>query len=102
VKGVLGHRPGVTGVRANPVAQTASVTFRSGSHVDRRSAGVCAGVRISLRGAVRSAHVCDPLARAGREVAHDVAAAQRADDADGHAWRRLPLERSAGDLLDDT
>jgi len=84
VEGVLGRRPGVMGVRANPVAQTAAVSFDP----DRTSIAElqtwvqecgyhCAGQSVP-------GHMCDPLAEAGRELPHDFAAAQRADDADGH------------------
>jgi len=84
VEGVLGRRPGVLAVDANPVAQTATVTFdleltsvaairkwveECGYH--------CAGQSVP-------GHVCDPLAQAGREEPHDYAAAERADDAHGH------------------
>ncbi|MFP5364942.1 MAG: heavy metal translocating P-type ATPase [Thermoleophilia bacterium] len=84
VEGALAHRCGVLEVGANPVAQTATVTFdpevtsvaelrqwiqECGYH--------CAGQ--SLPG-----HVCDPLADAGDVTPHDFAATERAEHAHGH------------------
>jgi copper chaperone CopZ len=85
IEQVLGRRPGVIGVEANPVAQTATVTF------DPRQTSVeeltrwveecgyhCAGRSVP-------GHVCDPLAQAEPLApAHDHAAVERADQADGH------------------
>jgi P-type Cu2+ transporter len=85
VERVLGNRPGVIDVEANPVAQTATVEY------DPRATTVetlrrwvedcgfhCAGRSVP-------GHVCDPLAEEGADApAHDHAAAERADDADGH------------------
>src|SRR6266542_2491975 len=51
VEGVLARRPGVLAVDANPVAQTATVTFAP-TPPRSRSAGVGRGLRLSLRGAV--------------------------------------------------
>ena len=84
VEGVLAHRPGVLEVDANPVAQTATVTFDP----DRASvAGLrewvqecgyhCAGQSVP-------GHVCDPLADPGDGTPHDVAATERAEQAHGH------------------
>ena len=83
VEEVHGRRPGVLAVDANPVAQTATVTF------DPRATGIA-----ELRDWVRDCgyhcagrsvpgHVCDPLAEAHAE-GHDHAAAVRADEAHGH------------------
>ena len=84
VERVLGRRPGVLEVDANPVAQTATVTFDPGqtSVVALRTwveeCGYhCAGQSVP-------GHVCDPLAEAGREKPRDPAAAARAEDAHGH------------------
>jgi Cu2+-exporting ATPase len=85
VERVLENRPGVAGVEANPVAQTATVEY------DPRTTSVealqqwveecgyhCAGRSVP-------GHVCDPLAEEGRDSpAHDHAAVERADQADGH------------------
>jgi len=84
VEGVLSHRPGVLEVDANPVAQTATVTFdpaqTSVAHLRDwvQDCGYhCAGQSVP-------GHVCDPLAQAGHEQPLDHAAAARAEDAHGH------------------
>jgi len=85
VEQVLGHRPGVTEVEANPIAQTATVTFdpaaTSVAELGRwvRDCGYhCAGQSVP-------GHVCDPLAEHGAPpMAHDPDAMARADAADGH------------------
>ena len=84
VERVLGHRPGVLEVDANPVAQTATVTFDPDqTSVARLREWVeecgyhCAGQSVP-------GHVCDPLAEAGREEPHDHAATERAEHAHGH------------------
>jgi P-type Cu2+ transporter len=82
VERVLGHRPGVVAVDANPVAQTATVTFDpEATSIDALRGWVeecgyhCAG---------RSApgHLCDPLVVVDHGP-HGHAAMQRADDAHG-------------------
>jgi P-type Cu2+ transporter len=85
VERVLANRHGVTAVDANPVAQTATVTFDpQETSVEELARWVeecgyhCAGRSVP-------GHICDPLAEEGRDApAHDHAAEQRADDADGH------------------
>jgi Cu2+-exporting ATPase len=84
VERVLGARPGVLEVDANPVAQTATVIFdpevTSISELQRwvEECGYhCAGRSVP-------GHVCDPLAEVEPLTAHDHAAVERADDADGH------------------
>ena len=101
VERVLGGRPGVVEVDANPVAQTATVTFdpEVTSVAELRSwveeCGYhCAGQSVP-------GHVCDPMLEPGgapaavpmehehataaiEAAAHDHAAMQRADDAHGH------------------
>jgi Cu2+-exporting ATPase len=78
VEAVLGRRPGVTSVQANPVAQTATVTYDA----DRTSVAElsqwirdcgyhCAGRSVPE-------HVCDPLAE------EDIASAPHAAHAMGH------------------
>jgi P-type Cu2+ transporter len=81
----VGAQSGVITVEANPVAQTATVTYDP----DVTSVGElrrwveecgyhCAGRSVP-------GHVCDPLAEEGRDApVHDHAAVERADDADGH------------------
>src|SRR5919201_5779459 len=83
VERVLGRRPGVLSVEANPVAQTATVVY------DPETTGIeqlrdwvrdcgyhCAGQSVP-------GHVCDPLV-APDHGPHDHQAAARADEADGH------------------
>jgi len=87
VERVLSNRSGVLDVEANPVAQTATVTFdpteTSVSELRRwiEECGYhCAGQSVP-------GHVCDPLAEpGGAEPAPDHAAVERADEAhgDGH------------------
>ncbi len=83
VEGVLAHRPGVLGVDANPVAQTATVTFDP----ERTSVALlqewveecgyhCAGQSVP-------GHLCDPLAEPDHDAIHDPAATARADEAHG-------------------
>jgi P-type Cu2+ transporter len=83
VERVLGGRPGVLSVEANPVAQTATVVY------DPETTGIeqlrewvrdcgyhCAGQSVP-------GHVCDPLVSPDHGP-HDHAAAERADQAHGH------------------
>jgi Cu2+-exporting ATPase len=85
VERVLRARPGVVGVDANPVAQTATVEYNpTGTSVEALTQWVeecgyhCAGRSVP-------GHVCDPLAQEGADApAHDHAAAERAEHAHGH------------------
>jgi P-type Cu2+ transporter len=85
VERVLANRAGVARVEANPVAQTATVEYDpAATSVEALQQWVeecgyhCAGRSVP-------GHVCDPLAEEGRDApAHDHAAVERADDADGH------------------
>jgi Cu2+-exporting ATPase len=85
VEGVLGRRPGVVGVDANPVGQTATVAFDPQvTSVEELSRWVedcgyhCAGRSVP-------GHVCDPLAEeAGDAPVHDQAGEERAEHAHGH------------------
>ena len=82
VEGVLGDRPGVLGVEANPVAQTATVRFdpeRTSLEQLRTWVQEC-GYHCAGRSA--PGHVCDPRAEAHDEH-HDHEAAVRAADAHG-------------------
>src|SRR5215208_3157775 len=84
---VLGHRPGVLRVDANPVAQTATVTFdpaRTSIEQLRRWVEDCGK---HCAGQSAPGHICDPMAEGAAThegMAHDDAAMQRADDAHGH------------------
>ena len=84
VESALSRRPGVLAVDANPVAQTATVTFDPATTtVDdlRRWVEEC-GYHCAGRSV--PGHVCDPMAHEGHDApAHDHAATQRADDAHG-------------------
>src|SRR5699024_2842716 len=96
VERVLGARTGVVAVEANPVAQTATVTFdttrTSLADLQRwvEDCGYhCAGQSVP-------GHVCDPMAEPNAAhnhgattdddgaLAHDHAATERADHAHGH------------------
>ena len=85
VEGVLGRRPGVIAVDANPVAQSATVTFDPAqTSVEELRRWVqdcgyhCAGRSVP-------GHVCDPMAEHGApHAAHDHAATERAEGAHGH------------------
>lgn len=83
VEAVLGRRPGVISVAANPVAQTATVMFdpeRTSVSELRRWVQECG---YHCAGQSVPGHVCDPLV-APDHGPHDHAAAERADDAHGH------------------
>ena len=85
VERVLGQLPGVIVVQANPVAQTATVTFDpTVTSVEGLTRWVdecgyhCAGRSVP-------GHVCDPLADEANDApTHDPAAADRAEHAHGH------------------
>jgi P-type Cu2+ transporter len=83
VERVLGGRPGVLSVEANPVAQTATVVYDpEATSVGQLRAWVrdcgyhCAGQSVP-------GHVCDPLVSPDHGP-HDHAAADRAEQAHGH------------------
>ncbi|MEP7224532.1 MAG: heavy metal translocating P-type ATPase, partial [Actinomycetota bacterium] len=85
VERVVGRRPGVFSVDANPVAQTATVEYDPAqTTVEALGLWVeecgyhCAGRSVP-------GHVCDPLAHEEPLApAHDHAAVERADEAHGH------------------
>jgi Cu2+-exporting ATPase len=87
VEDVLGRRPGVLAVEANPVAQTATVTYdpETTSVADLRDwvqeCGYhCAGQSVP-------GHICDPMAEgaaAHEAMAHGSEAEERAEHAHGH------------------
>ena len=84
VEQALGERPGVVSVDANPVAQTASVSFdptQTSVEELRRWVEEC---RMHCAGQSVPGHVCDPMAEPHAEQAHDPAAIERADAAHGH------------------
>ena len=85
VEHALGGRPGVVAVEANPVAQTATVTYdpeetsvRALSRWVEECGYHCAGQSVP-------GHVCDPMAEHGAApAAHEHAAMERAEHAHGH------------------
>ncbi len=85
VESALGHRPGVVAVEANPVAQTANVSFdteQTSVEELRRWVEECA---MHCAGQSVPGHVCDPMAEPGAEhAARDHAATERADEAHGN------------------
>ncbi len=85
VERVLGQRPGVQAVEANPVAQTATVTFaplQTSVEELRRWVEDCG---FHCAGQSVPGHVCDPLAEEGTGAGEiDPSAVERADDAHGH------------------
>src|ERR687889_86018 len=83
VEQVLGHRPGVLAVEANPVAQTASVTFDPGRTSVEDLRGWVEQCGYHCAGQSVPGHVCDPLVDPDHGP-HDHAAVERADDAHGH------------------
>jgi P-type Cu2+ transporter len=83
VERVLGNRHGVLAVDANPVAQTATVTFDPAqtSVADLREWVEQCGYHCAGQSA--PGHICDPLV-APDHGPHDHAAAERAEHAHGH------------------
>jgi Cu2+-exporting ATPase len=85
VERVLGGRPGVVAVEANPVAQTATVEYETAStsvEALRRWVEECG---FHCAGRSVPGHACDPLAQEHADApVHDHAALDRADRADGH------------------
>jgi Cu2+-exporting ATPase len=89
VEAVLGRRPGVLGVAANPVSQTATVTYDPATTSIAELAGWVRDCGYHCRGLSVPDHICDPLVdrvatsgpghagataeqdRAGRPAAHD-------------------------------
>jgi copper chaperone CopZ len=69
VEATLGRRRGVVGVEANPVAQTATVTYEPARTTVEDLAGWIRGLRLSLpRGSVPD-HICSPQAASAGESA---------------------------------
>ena len=85
VERVLGDRPGVVAVAANPVAQTATVEYepeQTSVEELRRWVEEC-GYHCAGRSVPR--HICDPLAEESADApSRDQHALDRADRADGH------------------
>jgi P-type Cu2+ transporter len=85
VERVLAGRPGVEGVEANPVAQTATVEYDPAQTSVEQLTRWVEECGYHCAGRSTPGHVCDPLAEAEPLApAHDHAAVERADQADGH------------------
>jgi P-type Cu2+ transporter len=85
VERVLGRLPGVFTVEANPVAQTATVTFNPGLTSVEELARWVEQCGFHCAGRSAPGHVCDPLAHEEPLApAYDHAGAARAEHADGH------------------
>ena len=85
VERVLGNRPGVISVDANPVAQTATVTFDPAVTSIVELARWIEECGYHCAGRSVPGHLCDPLVEeAGDAPVHDHAAQERADEAYGH------------------
>jgi P-type Cu2+ transporter len=83
VEAVLGRRPGVVAVEANPVAQTASVSYDTEVTTLSELRGWVEECGYHCAGESVPGHVCDPQADDGaRPLDHE--AQRRADDAHGH------------------
>jgi Cu2+-exporting ATPase len=82
VEQVLRHRPGVLSVDANPVAQTATVTFDPEATSIEALRGWVEDCGYHCAGQSVPGHLCDPLVALDHGP-HDHAATQRADDAHG-------------------
>jgi Cu2+-exporting ATPase len=85
VEGVLGRLPSVFAVEANPVAQTATVSFDPAQTSLAELARWVEECGYHCAGRSVPGHIWDPLAQAEPLApAHDHAALERADQADGH------------------
>ncbi|CAN5355163.1 heavy metal translocating P-type ATPase [soil metagenome] len=102
VERVLERQPGIVAVEANPVSQTATVTFDPGeTSVEQLQRWVeecgyhCAGRSVP-------GHVCDPLAREEPLApAHDHEGVERADAAHGHGGHAgMSMDAMVRDMRD--
>ncbi len=86
IEAVLGRRPGVVAVIANPVAQTATVTFDSGSTSVAELVQWIRECGLHCRGQSVPEHICDPLEEPDSEVLpHE----HREGPADEHGGERM-------------
>ena len=84
VEGVLGRRPGVLSVDANPAAQTAAVTYDPAVTSLEELAGWVEDCGYHCAGRSVPGHICDPMAIEGADApAADTAAEHRAEQAHG-------------------
>jgi Cu2+-exporting ATPase len=85
VEQVLGRRPGVLEVQANPVSQTATVTYDPAQTTVAELTTWVEDCGFHCAGRSVPGHVCDPLATdEPLAPAHDHAGAMRAEHAHGH------------------
>ncbi|HET9738974.1 MAG TPA: heavy metal translocating P-type ATPase [Solirubrobacteraceae bacterium] len=85
VERALGNRPGVLAVEANPVAQTATVTYDATQTSVEALTGWVEACGYHCAGQSVPGHVCDPMAEHdAAPAAHDHAAMDRAEHAHGH------------------
>ncbi len=85
VERVLGRRPGVLAVEANPVAQTATVEYDPARTSVEELARWVEECGFHCAGRSVPGHICDPLGQTEPLApAHDHAAVERADEAHGH------------------
>jgi Cu2+-exporting ATPase len=83
VERVLGRRPGVLSVEANPVAQTATIVYDPETTGIEQLRDWVRDCGYHCAGQSTPGHVCDPLV-APDHGPHDHAAAERAEHAHGH------------------
>jgi Cu2+-exporting ATPase len=94
VERALGNRPGVLAVDANPVAQTATVTYDPERTSVEALADWVEECGYHCAGQPVPGHVCDPMAEHGAApAAHDHAAMERAEHAHGHGHGGHRCER---------
>ena len=74
VEKALARRPGVTSVRANPVAQSATVAFDPNRTSVREIAGWIEACGFHCKGESVPDHLCDPMAGSGHPAAADAPA----------------------------
>jgi Cu2+-exporting ATPase len=100
VERVLTNRPGVVAVEANPVAQTATVTFDPGETTVGELSGWVEDCGYHCAGRSVPGHVCDPLAHAEPLApAADRQAVDRADHAHGHGGHAgMSMQAMARDM----
>jgi Cu2+-exporting ATPase len=84
VERALRAQPGVIDVEANPVAQTATVTYDSATTSIEALRQWVEDCGFHCAGRSVPGHICDPWAHEGDDGPHDHAATARADDAHGH------------------
>ena len=84
VEAVLGRRPGVLAVEANPVSQTATVTYRPGATSVAELAGWVRDCGYHCQGLSVPDHICDPMVDP-QAVTHDHLGPPETGRGGGHA-----------------